>query len=155
MLIRKFVKGEEKELLDLFYSSIHINAKNYYSIKQLNAWTNNEIDFYLWCKKINKINPYVLLDSNLIVGYADLQDSGYIDHFFIRGGFSNKGFGSILMEYILKKAKAKNIPYLEANVSLAAQSFFKKFGFMIIKKKKVIIREIELENALMRVYLDK
>lgn len=155
MLIKQYVKGEEKQLWQVFYSSIHINAKNYYNNKQLDAWAPNNLNYDFWCKKLNQIKPYVIHDLNKIIGYGDLQDSGYIDHFFIRGSYSNQGYGSALIKFIIKIAKEKNIPYLESYVSLAAQTFFEKYGFKIIKKNIVDIRGQKLENYLMRVDLDK
>ena len=57
------------------------------------------------------------------------------------------------MKFVIQKAKEKHIPFLESHVSLAAQTFFKKYGFTIIEKNIVEIRGEKLINSLMRVYL--
>lgn len=155
MIIKRYVEGEELKLWKVFYSSVHVNAKNYYNDKQLDAWAPRKIDYNSWCDKIKQINPYAIYDSNKIIGYADLQDNGYIDHFFIRGGYSKKGYGTSLIKHIIQLARNKNIPFLESYVSLSAQSFFNKFGFSEIEKNIVDIRGEKLKNSLMRVYLDK
>ncbi len=153
MNIRYYIKGEEYQLFEIFYSSIHMNAKYHYSKEQLEAWAPNNYNLKEWIIKIQKINPFVILVNNIIIGYADLQDNGYIDHFFIRGGYNNKGYGSYLLKYIINTAKEKNIKTLESDVSLSAQKLFLKFGFKVIKRKKVIIKNQKIENVLMRASL--
>lgn len=155
MIFRHYKKGEESLLFEVFYSSIHMNANNNYTEKQLDSWAPLFFNLDEWRKKIEAINPFVLIVDNIIIGYADLQENGYIDHFFIRGGYNKKGYGSSLLKHIINIAKEKNILTLESNVSLAAQRLFEKFGFKIIKRNKVLIRKEILDNALMRVYLDK
>lgn len=51
------------------------------------------------------------------------------------------------MSFIIEEAKKRKILKLSSNVSLAAQEFFKKFGFEISSRKKVMILGVELENA--------
>jgi hypothetical protein len=36
------------------------------------------------------IRPFVAEDEGHIVGYADIQPSGYIDHFFVAGGHARR-----------------------------------------------------------------
>ncbi|SKC69188.1 GNAT family N-acetyltransferase [Maledivibacter halophilus] len=149
MEIRKYCHGEESQLMDIFVSSIRKNAKSFYSEIQLESWAPDNMNSEKWKEKIQRINPYVIVDKDMILGYADLQDNGYIDHFFIRGGYSGRGIGKLLMSHIIEEAKRKKILELTSDVSLAAQAFFEKFGFNIVKRKSVQIRGIELENALM------
>lgn len=104
--------------------------------------------------RIKHINPFVMVENDMILGYADLQITGYIDHFFIRGGHGHKGLGSILMTYIINQAIENEINELSSNVSLAAQRFFSKFGFKIVKRKEVNIKGINIENALMTLDLN-
>ncbi len=108
------------------------------------------MDPELWGQRIKGINPYVVVDGDKILGYADLQDNGYIDHFFVRGGQSKKGIGRLLMNHIIEDAKVKSIPELSSDVSLAAQGFFSRFGFEVIQRKEVEVRGVMLENALMK-----
>ncbi len=150
MKIRRYRIGEEVELMNIFCSAIRENAKGYYDDRQLAAWAPDDMDPELWGQRIKGINPYVVVDGDKILGYADLQDNGYIDHFFVRGGQSKKGIGRLLMNHIIQDAKVKSIPELSSDVSLAAQGFFSRFGFEVIQRKEVEVRGVMLENALMK-----
>jgi len=150
MKIRKYKPGEELLLHEIFYTSIHENAVEFYSVEQLMAWAPTKFEKDKWIARIKRINPFVIILDNEIVGYADLQNDGYIDHFFIKGGHSGKGLGSIMLKKLIAEAVMKGVPHLTSTVSLAAQKLFLKFGFEIVKRQKVRICEVELENALMK-----
>ena len=154
MIIRRYRIGEEKELRIIFFSSVQENALEYYSQVQLSAWAPEDYDLELWKMRMKHINPFVLVENDKILAYADLQTTGYMDHFFVRGGHAHKGLGSILMTYIINQAIENEINELSSNVSLAAQRFFSKFGFKIVKRKEVNIKGINIENALMTLDLN-
>lgn len=92
---------------------------------------------------------YALLSLSLKkkpVAYADVQISGYIDHFFVSGSCARQGVGTMLMQRILETATARNISVLTSDVSRTAQPFFARFGFVIVEQRATVA----LPNALMR-----
>jgi putative acetyltransferase len=150
MKIRRFQPGEELALFEVFYSAIHLIARNDYSEKQLNAWASLDLDRKIWVKRINGINPFVAEIDAKPVGYADVQRNGYIDHFFVSGNHPRKGVGTALMEAIHSESKRLSITELTSNVSLTAQPFFERFGFVVVEQRKPVIRGVEFLNAFMR-----
>ncbi len=96
-----------------------------------------------------------MLVNDMIVAYADLQDNGYINHFYVSGKYAKLGLGSQLMKHIIQIANERKITELTSNVSLSAQSFFIKFGFDIIQRRNVTINGIIFENALMKLMIKK
>jgi putative acetyltransferase len=150
MHIRRFQPSEELALFEVYYSAIHLIARNDYSEEQLNAWAPSDLDRELWVNCINRINPFVAEIDGKPVGYADIQQNGYIDHFFVSGHHSRQGIGKALMQVIHSEAKRLNITELTSNVSQTAQPFFERFGFVVVERKKSVIRGVELRNASMR-----
>jgi putative acetyltransferase len=150
MNIRRFQPGEEQALFEVYYSAIHLIARNDYSEEQLNAWAPLDLDSELWVNRINGINPFVAEIDGKTVGYADVQQNGYIDHFFVSGNYPRQGVGKALMQVIHDEAKRLNVTELTSNVSQTAQPFFERFGFVIVEQRKSVIRGVELRNALMR-----
>ena len=150
MNIRRFQPGEEFALFEVFYSAIHLIARNDYSKEQLNAWAPLDFDRERWVDRINGINPFVAEINGKPVGYADIQPNGYIDHFFVSGYHSRQGIGKTLMQSIHSEAMRLNLTELTSNVSQTAQPFFDRFGFVVVDRNNPIIRGVELQNALMR-----
>jgi putative acetyltransferase len=150
MNIRRFQPGEELALFEIYYSAIHLIAKNDYSEEQLNAWAPLDLDRQLWVNRINGINPFVAEIDGQPVGYADIQQNGYIDHFFVSGHYPRQGIGKALMECIHSEANCLGLTELTSNVSLTAQPFFERFGFIVVEQRKPVTRGVEMRNALMR-----
>lgn len=147
--VEEFKDEYVTELRCVFYSSVHENAKEYYSQKQLDAWAPIDYDCVAWAERIHKIRPFIACDADMVVGYADVQSDGYIDHFFVRGGYSGLGIGTALMEKIIEVAKTNGFRRLYSEVSLAAQKFFEMNGFNVLKRQIVEKREAKIENAIM------
>ncbi len=151
--IRPFRAGDESALQAVFHSAIHSIAARDYSPEQIEAWAPTHIDrdlLHLWEKRIQALSPFVVEVDSAIVAYADLQPSGYIDHFFVSGPSSRRGIGSALMDFLLSEASVRLIPVLTSDVSLTAQPFFHRFGFHVIKQREATIRGVKLPNAHMQ-----
>ncbi|MFT0212636.1 GNAT family N-acetyltransferase [Pseudomonas sp. F1_0610] len=150
MHIRRFQIGDEATLYGVYYSAIHRIASRDYSQEQINAWAPAEVGQTLWEEKIRSINPFVAVIDGVVVGYTDIQPSGYIDHFFVSGNHPRQGIGASLMGVIHQEAAQLGITELTSDVSLTAQPFFSKFGFHVVEHRFPERRGVVIPNALMR-----
>ena len=149
-LIRNFCVGDEADLSRVFQSSIRELASADYTTEQIEVWVGASFDLEQWVMRIRELKPFVVEIDGVIVAYADLQLDGYIDHFFVAGKYSRQGLGSLLMSHIIENAIAKGITTLNAEVSVNAQNFFARFGFVIVEQRSRKIQGIVLPNALMQ-----
>jgi putative acetyltransferase len=133
----------------VYYSAIHTVACRDYTSEQIEAWAPRDLDPDLWERKIRSINPFVAELSGEAVGYADVQSSGYIDHFFVSGKHPRRGVGSLLMGRLLSEAASLGIGTLTSDVSRTAQPFFEKFGFVVIEQRFPECRGVVVPNARM------
>lgn len=150
MEIRLFRAGDEHALHSVFLSAVHELASKNYTPEQIQAWAPRDLDQGLWADRMQGIRPFVVVASGEIVAYADIQSSGYIDHFFVAAAHARQGVGSMLMEHIHKTARERAIRSLTSGVSLTAQPFFEKFGFAIVEQRMPVIRGVVVPNARMR-----
>lgn len=148
--IRRYVAGDEPTLFDVYYTAIHLVACRDYSAEQIQAWAPRDVDPVRWEKRIRGINPFVAEMNGEIVGYADLQDNGYIDHFFVSGNHPRFGIGTCLMRHLLEEAQSRGIPEITSDVSRTAQPFYERFGFAIVEQRQPEVRGVVIPNALMR-----
>lgn len=149
MRIRDFQLGDETELRSVFLSSVHEIASKDYTPAQIQAWAPASHDPAIWAKRIQGIRPFVVEVDGKLVAYADVQSTGYIDHFFVSGDCARKGMGTVLMMHIQNTARAKGINILTSDVSRTAQPFFAKFGFVIVEQRAPVVRGVVVPNALM------
>ena len=102
-------------------ASIHENARDFYTEEQLNAWAPTDYDEQGWKSRLCAMRPFIALVEGQPVGYADLQESGYIDHFYVSGDASGRGIGSLLMRHIHEVAAMRGLLRLSAHVSLSGR----------------------------------
>lgn len=147
--IRKFQDGDELTLREIFYNTIrNVNIKDY-SEAQVQAWAPDEYEKSEWYKSICAINPFVAVLDNEIVGYTDIQDDGYIDHFFCHWSHQGKGIGKALIQELFAEGQKKCIKRLYSHASITAKPFFEHFGFKEVKKQQVKVRGQVLTNYVM------
>lgn len=150
MKIRRFTPGDEAALLAVFHSAVHETAARDYTPAQLAAWAPADIDAARWGEHMRHLRPFVVERDGQIVGYADLQPNGYIDHFFVSGPHGRQGVGALLMRRIHAEAQRLGLSAMTADVSRTAQPFFAHHGFVLQELREVVRNGITIPNAWMR-----
>jgi len=153
IVLRPFRAGDEPALRAVFTSAVREVACRDYAPVQIDAWAPLEWDaedVAQWTARLHRLQPFVAELDGRVAGYADLQPSGYIDHFFVAGPAGRQGVGGALMRHILAQAAARGLAELTSHVSLTAQPFYAHFGFGIVEQCRPVIDGVELSTALMR-----
>ncbi len=148
--ICRYRPGEEPALFEVYFSAIHLVAGVDYTREQVNAWAPRDVDSVLWRSRIEGINPFVAEQDGKVLGYADVQVNGYIDHFFVSGTSTRQGIGSLLMKRLFEEAALLKVAELTSDVSRTAQPFFSRFGFEVVEQRFPERRGVVIPNALMR-----
>jgi ribosomal-protein-alanine N-acetyltransferase len=124
------IKQINEKDIDLCYE-LDSNTISLWSKKQ---WANE------FKKEGTKI--FVLLTKNLLIGICVFQvvlDEAQINYFVVNKEFREKGFGSYLMCYLIKKCKKLNLKKLLLEVSQSnstAEKFYSRFDFYTVGIRK-------------------
>ncbi len=153
MRIRRAAPGEAPALLAIFQSSVRGLASRDYTPAQIDAWAPLAADA-AWCeawrRRVGANQPWAVEIEARLVAYADLQPSGYLDHFYVAADVAGQGIGAALMRHLLGIAREQGIDCVVADVSLRARAFFERFGFAVEREQCVSVRGVSLRNARMR-----
>ncbi|MGE0481053.1 MAG: GNAT family N-acetyltransferase [Phycisphaerae bacterium] len=150
MLIREFRIGDEPALWQVFYAAIHETAAADYSKEQVDAWAPPGRDPAAWAARVRPLAPLVAERDGIVLGYADVQADGYIDHFYVSPRVARQGVGTALMARIHERASAAGMAELYANVSITARPFFEHCGFRVEREQIVAARGVTFTNYRMR-----
>ena len=148
--LRDFQPGDEPALRAVFESAIHEIAIRDYTQVQVDAWAPREFDPAPWAARMRRLSPFVATRDGTIVGYADVQRTGLIDHFFVAAVAGGQGVGGLLMRRIHERAAELGLLALTSEVSRTAQPFYAHFGFELLERHVVDLRGVAIRNALMR-----
>ncbi len=97
-----------------------------------------------WTKEFKKDDTKIfgLLIKNLVIGICVFQvvlDEAQINYFVVLEKFRNRGFGSQLMNYLIKQCERLNLKKLLLEVSssnFSAERFYSRFGFSTVGIRK-------------------
>ncbi|MDM0012173.1 GNAT family N-acetyltransferase [Variovorax sp. J22P168] len=149
MRIRRFRTGDEAALFRVYFTAIHEVACRDYAPEQIDAWAPANLDPDLWAERVRRIDPFVAESGGEIVGYADVQRNGYIDHFFVSGTHARQGIGTLLMNRLHRQARELRLATLTSDVSRTAEPFFARHGFRVVERRFPVVRGVTIPNALM------
>jgi putative acetyltransferase len=98
MIIRKYKPRDCTFMAKLFYDTVHtINAKDY-TDEQLNAWATGSVDLEVWNKSFTAHNTLVAVIKGEIVGFADMDHTGYLDKLYVHKDFQRRGIATALVK---------------------------------------------------------
>ncbi|WP_371378963.1 GNAT family N-acetyltransferase [Thalassotalea aquiviva] len=149
MQIRRFNISDCQPLWQLHFQTIRQYCIKDYSLAQVKAWAPCQYQPNQWQQKLQSLNPFVVTINENIAAYADLQDDGYIDHFYCATEYIGQGVGGHLMRHIIALAQSRKMNRLYSQVSLSAKPFFAHFDFNVVKSQTVNVRGVSLQNFVM------
>ena len=96
MLIREYQSSDCKELAELFYNTVHtVNAKDY-TKKQLDVWATGQVDLKTWNQSLQEHFSIVAVDDDIIIGFGDIDKTGYLNRLFVHFGYQRKGIATAI-----------------------------------------------------------
>ena len=146
MVIREYKNSDCKEVSELFYNTVHtINAKDY-TKEQLDVWATNEIDLEKFNKSLIEHYSLVAVENKIIVGFGNIDETGYLDRLFVHKDYQNRGVATAICDRLEQKMlKGKVITHS----SITAKPFFEKRGYKVIKEQQVERKGFLLTNYIM------
>jgi N-acetylglutamate synthase-like GNAT family acetyltransferase len=139
MKIRRYQKGEEEAIWDVYFRATHETNSRDYHPDLLHRWAPENKDMDEWRERLAEKKPLIAIIETKIAGMAELEESGFINYFYVHPGFQNRGIGSALLTKIESEAIGLGLSNLFADVSITAKSFFEKRGFSVTEARSNVI----------------
>lgn len=146
MIIRKYQQLDCKELTELFYNTVHnVNAKDY-TKEQLDVWATGKVDLEKWNESLQEHFSIVAVDDEIIVGFGDIDKTGYLDRLFVHASYQRKGIATAICNQLEQTVQGD----ITTHASITAKPFFEKRGYKIVKEQQVERQGIFLTNFCMK-----
>lgn len=145
MIIRKYRSSDLASIAKLFYGTVHtVNAKDY-SKEQLCAWATGSIDTEKWNKSLQEHLTFVAVKDSMIVGFGDIDSTGYLDRLYVHKDYQRMGIGSAICDELERSASG----VITTHASITAKPFFESRGYRIIARQQVDRQGVLLTNYIM------
>lgn len=147
MILRRYEPADCRELTELFYTTVHtVNAADY-TEEQLNVWATGSIDQKAWNASLMEHYAIVALENNTIVGFGDMDATGYLDRLYIHKDYQHQGIATAICNELEQTIHSE---HFTTHASITARPFFAGRGYKVIKEQQVIRQEIALTNYIMK-----
>ena len=141
MELREYRSSDCVQLAELFYQTVHsVNARDY-TPAQLDAWATGKVDLAEWDASFRKHDTIVAVENSVIVGFGDMDDSGYLDRLYVHKDYQRRGIASAICDALEGRVPGTR---MTTHASITAKPFFLHRGYRVVKKQNVIRRGVVL-----------
>ncbi|VUW95457.1 putative N-acetyltransferase YafP [Streptococcus pasteurianus] len=145
MLIREYQTSDCKEITELFYNTVHTVNANDYTKEQLSVWATGQVDLEKWNESLQEHCSVVVVDDEIIVGFGNIDNTGYLDRLFVHTDYQGKGIATAICNQLEQAVKGD----ITTHASITAKPFFEKRGYKIVKEQQIERQGIFLTNYVM------
>ena len=146
MVLRAYRSADCPALAELFYQTVpQVNIRDY-TQEQVDAWATGQVDLERWDRELREHRTVVAWEDGLIVGFGDMDKTGYLDRLFVHKDFQGRGIATAICDALEGESAA---PRLWVQASLTARPFFEGRGYRVVKAQQVERRGVLLPNFVM------
>ena len=146
MNLRRITKKDQLNLKKLYFESIISIDERIYSQEQKRAWASQAWQNKIFDLSINEGKGWLINENDKLIAFATRYPKNRISLLYCKGDSQRKGFGTILLHKLEEEAKAEGLTLLSTEASLISYGLFLKNDWKIIRKEKIIIKNIIFER---------
>ena len=146
MNIRRITKKDKLDLKKVYFDSIISINQSFYNNEQKQAWSSQAWDNINFDISLNEGKGWLINEKNRTIAFATRYPNNRIALLYCRGDSQRKGYGTKLLAKLENEAKKEGIAFLTTEASLISYKLFLKYNWEIIRKEKVIIKNIIFER---------
>ena len=147
--LRKYRPEDCRTLSQLFFDTVHtVNARDY-TPEQLAVWATGTVDLEKWNQSFLEHYTVVAVDGERIVGFGDMDHTGYLDRLFVHKDFQGKGAATAICRELERAVPSERYT---THASITARPFFQARGYRVVKEQQVERQGVLLTNYIMEKY---
>lgn len=143
MTIRAYRSSDLREIVELFYDTVHTVNAGDYSPEQLDAWADGAPDLAEWSRTLSEHAAFVAEEDGTVVGFGDIDSSGYLDRLYVHRDFQRRGVASALCVALEGAVEAERIV---THASITARPFFESMGYGVVRERRVARHGVPMTN---------
>ncbi len=98
-----------------------------------------------WAQSFKEHFSLVVVDNEIIIGFGDIDRSGYLNRLFVHSDYQRKGGATAICNQLEQKVQGSIVTH----ASITARPFFEKRGYKVVKEQQVERQGILLTNFVM------
>ncbi|HEY4577491.1 MAG TPA: GNAT family N-acetyltransferase [Yaniella sp.] len=145
--IRPYRSHDAHRTREIFQTAVTVTAAHDYAPAQLAAWVErSQGHLSQWDQAMSARNSLVACIDDKVVGFTDIDASGYIHMIYVAPKYGRQGVASALLKHLEQLARNTGVPTLSAEVSITGRGLFEHHGFSVIAEHHRVLNRVELLN---------
>lgn len=150
LTIRQANENDCAEIGKLYNETVRtVNAKDY-TEKEIEIWSELGKKPDVWKRKISGQYFLVAVIEDKIVGISSIEKNGYLDFMYVHKDHQRSGIAKRLLEEIENKGIEQNNEEIWAYVSITANPFFEKHGYVFAGEKIITVQGVDFVDRIMK-----
>ena len=146
MNLKQITKKDQLDLKKLYFDSIASIDEKIYTPEQKRAWASQAWDNKNFNLSLNEGNGWLINEKEKIIAFASRYPNDRIALLYCKGNLQRRGYGTKLLQKLEEEAIKEGINCLSTEASLISYKLFLKNNWEIIRKEKIIIKNIIFER---------
>ena len=146
MNLKQITQKDQLDLKKIYFDSIISIDEKIYTSEQKRVWASQAWDNKNFNLSIKEGKGWLINEREKIIAFASRYPNNRISLLYCRGDSQRKGYGTKLLQKIEKEAIKEGLPCLTTEASLISYKLFLKNRWEIIRKEKIIIKNITFER---------
>jgi putative acetyltransferase len=143
MKLCSYHPDDAEALLSLFGETVRrVNLGDYTQV-QIEAWAPDRPDRARWQEKLSRETGVVAECDGVVVGFCTWGMAGYLDLLYVHHAYQRRGIAKALYAEAEKTIRSAGLDRIHTQASIAAQSFFLRQGFRLVKHQFVNVRGVD------------
>ena len=146
MNLKQITQKDQLYLKKIYFDSIISIDEKIYTLEQKRAWASQAWDNKYFNLSLKEGKGWLINEREKIIAFASRYPNNRVSLLYCRGDSQRKGYGTKLLQKIEKEAIKEGLPGLTTEASLISYKLFLKNSWKIIRKEKIIIKNITFER---------
>lgn len=153
--IRPYEADDALQMAQLYFDSVRQIGASRYNSDQVQAWAPAPADpSSVHARAMDGRTTLVARNfEGQVICYGDLEPDGHIDHLYCRPDAARTGVAPALLDELILRAAAQNIPRLYVEASELARPLFERKGFGLLRRRDFSLRGVPIHNYEMEMAL--
>ena len=146
MNLKQITKKDQLYLKKLYFDSIISIDERIYSPEQKRAWASQAWDNKYFNLSLQEGKGWLIEEKEKIIAFASRYPKNRIALLYCKGDSQRKGCGTELLQKLENEAIKEGLTCLTTEASLISYKLFLKNNWEMIRKEKIIIKNIIFER---------
>ncbi len=146
MNLKPITIKDQLNLKKLYFEAIISIDEKIYSPEQKQAWASQAWENKNFDLSIKDGKGWLIYNNDKLIAFATRYPNNRIALLYCKGDSQRRGYGTMLLHKLEKESQEEGLPSLYTEASLLSYRLFLRNNWQIIRKEKIIIKNIIFER---------